>query len=624
MATVYLGHDELLQVDRAIKVLTTDLARMHSSRERFLTEARAMARLRHPHIVSVIDVGEDSGQPWMVMELVEGGTLGEHLETHGVLGARRAAEIGIEVLGALGAAHQLGIVHRDVKPQNILVTGEGSTRLTDFGIAHVDVSLGGGMTRAGAAVGTLGYMAPEQRTDARTADNRADLYAVGTLIFALVGGNVGLDLYSAALDPSVLDPLPPALRPVIEKATRFKPADRYGTAMEMAEALRATLDDLPSDPVSVPLGALAARMSSRSFTPAVSAVMTMVPDFDDQFAPEVGNAGASAGETLVAGLPGLDGAGEEEPVEPTESVTVRHSAQSAAPSAPSQRSRVRPVVAALTVAGIGLGAAAIYMLGAPSPGAHDVLPAPAAGVVAIAGPSVSAPPSDAGLPEAPTGPSEAPTSPEGPVSEGQAAGGPDAGVANVSRDNRPAPAVGTPPPTTASPGSASPSAPAAAPATAPTAGATSPLAGAAGAPVQPEVAAIAATSTTAAAPTAVARTETTAAPESSAPAAASGPDLTQFAGHWTGTALERPFTIDLVVSADGKLSGKSSTRLGAQSLTATLTGTIEVGPAGALRFVARESSGGRGHTYEGSISSGGASGKVVVKGRAAGTFSVAR
>ncbi len=248
-ATVYRGLDTKLQVERAIKVLSAARQTDRIARVRFLNEARTMAALHHPGIVPVHDVIDEPEGAVMVMELVDGWSLADRVQGRGPLAPREAAWVVSEVLLALHAAHEAAVVHRDVKPQNILLTAAGVPKLTDFGIArNADIDT---ITRPGASVGTDGYMAPEQREDAALVGPQADVYAAGaTLWFVLTGEPPG-DLF----DPQTharLAAVPRELAAIITKATRREPAHRYGSALEMALALQDATVDLRSGGIGAP------------------------------------------------------------------------------------------------------------------------------------------------------------------------------------------------------------------------------------------------------------------------------------------------------------------------------------------------------------------------------------
>jgi serine/threonine protein kinase len=245
MAEVWRAYDRNLQVHRAVKLLNPAFLRKPSIVRRFRTEASTMAGLRHPNITSVIDVREEDGQLYMVMEFIEGGSLFDRLRTRGAFTPRQACRLAREVCEALHAAHERGIVHRDVKPHNVLLTRGGQAKVTDFGIAQVAGS--SGLTRTGSTMGTLKYMAPEQHDDAKNVDRRADIFGVGALLYTLLAGREPRTLFF--VDDSIdLGQLPEPLARIIERATARKADDRYSDAAAMASALADCEADLPEDP----------------------------------------------------------------------------------------------------------------------------------------------------------------------------------------------------------------------------------------------------------------------------------------------------------------------------------------------------------------------------------------
>lgn len=255
MSTVYAAHDERLGVQRAVKILSPALVHHSSLRKRFEAEARTTARLRHAHIVTVHDVGSDHGRTFMVLELMTGGSLMARVEAIGPLPPRMASQALIAVLSALQYAHERGVVHRDVKPHNILVDQEGVPKLTDFGIARV-LSSEEALTRTGAAIGTPAYMAPEQRGKASQVDGRADIFSAGATLYTLLTGREPFDIYAAELQERLFADVPALLRPIIQRATRYAPEDRYPNCAAMIADLEAIIGQLPPDPEdALPLGA---------------------------------------------------------------------------------------------------------------------------------------------------------------------------------------------------------------------------------------------------------------------------------------------------------------------------------------------------------------------------------
>src|SRR5437660_2855621 len=161
MSTVFRALDETLQRQVAIKLLNREVSSDSDELERFRREARAVAQLSHPHIVGVIDAGEDDGRPYMVLEYVEGETLKERIRRQGQLPVAEAVAYAIEIARALGCAHAGHIAHRDVKPQNVLIDEEGTAKVTDFGIAR-SLDDDEGLTAEGRVLGTTDYVSPEQ------------------------------------------------------------------------------------------------------------------------------------------------------------------------------------------------------------------------------------------------------------------------------------------------------------------------------------------------------------------------------------------------------------------------------------------------------------------------------
>jgi eukaryotic-like serine/threonine-protein kinase len=246
MGEVFAAHDLRLDREVALKLLRADLAEQDGMRERVVAEARLAARLSHPHVVGVLDTGEQDGRPFVVMERLSGRTLRDEL-SDGPLPAERVRDVGLQVLRALAAAHALGIVHRDVKPGNVLDAGVGTWKVADFGIAkwvHADETL----TGTGELLGSPSYLAPE-RIEGRQAGPASDLYAVGVLLYEALCGRKPFEgddpfalataIRDGAFEPpaSVLPDADPGIVAVIERAMRLDPAERYESAEAMADAL---------------------------------------------------------------------------------------------------------------------------------------------------------------------------------------------------------------------------------------------------------------------------------------------------------------------------------------------------------------------------------------------------
>lgn len=236
MATVYRVFDHHEQVERAAKILKESAASRDKTRTRFLTEARTMAQLNHTNIVTIYDVGNEDDVYYFVMELAAGGALSQRMRRLGSLPVKQALRYAFEALSGLEHAHRAGVVHRDVKPHNILLTDRDAVRLTDFGIARI-LSDANAMriTGTGDMLGTIAYMSPEQRLDPRRVGPQADLYSVGALLYLAITGRRPIELGMGRLDPAIFDRLPAPVRPIVRRATAHKASDRYPTAREMAE-----------------------------------------------------------------------------------------------------------------------------------------------------------------------------------------------------------------------------------------------------------------------------------------------------------------------------------------------------------------------------------------------------
>jgi eukaryotic-like serine/threonine-protein kinase len=250
MSTVYRALDETLQRQVAIKLMSREVASESDQLERFRREARAVAQLSHPHIVGVIDAGEDGSRPYIVFEYVEGETLKERIRRLGRLPIAEAVAYAIEISRALGAAHARHIVHRDVKPQNVLIDEEGSAKVTDFGIARtLDEE---GLTADGRVLGTTDYVSPEQALG-QPVTGQSDLYSLGIVLYEMLTGEVpfkGENQVAVAMR-HVRDPLPDvqakrpevssALAAVVDNATAKRQEDRYADDAELIHDLEEVL-----------------------------------------------------------------------------------------------------------------------------------------------------------------------------------------------------------------------------------------------------------------------------------------------------------------------------------------------------------------------------------------------
>ncbi|HEX6702066.1 MAG TPA: protein kinase [Gaiellaceae bacterium] len=257
MSSVYRARDTLLERDVALKILHEHYTADDEYVERFRREARAVAQLSHPNIVTVIDRGEEEGRQFIVFEYVDGKTLKECLEKDGPMAVRRALELAIQVARGLAFAHDNGLVHRDVKPQNVILNGDGQAKVTDFGIARsLEVQ---GVTRSGTVLGTSSYIAPEQASGGDV-EPATDVYSLGVVLFELLTGHVpftGESFVSVAMQhvteppPSVLDlrpDVPVRLANAVDRALAKDPADRYASMHDFASELEACLAALGTEP----------------------------------------------------------------------------------------------------------------------------------------------------------------------------------------------------------------------------------------------------------------------------------------------------------------------------------------------------------------------------------------
>src|SRR5512144_895062 len=250
MSTVYRAFDTVLERQVAIKLMHREIASDSDQLERFRREARAVAQLNHPHVVGVIDAGEDESTPYIVFEYVEGETLKARIRRNGKLPVGESIAYAIEIARALGAAHERGIVHRDVKPQNVLVDEEGSAKVTDFGIARtLDQE---GLTADGRVLGTTDYVSPEQALG-HPVTGQSDLYSLGIVLFEMLTGDVPFhgDNQVAVAMKHVREELPDvqvrrpevssALAAVLDRATAKDVEHRYADDRELIADLEEVL-----------------------------------------------------------------------------------------------------------------------------------------------------------------------------------------------------------------------------------------------------------------------------------------------------------------------------------------------------------------------------------------------
>jgi serine/threonine-protein kinase len=280
MGVVYRGNR--LNLDRAvaIKIMHASLPAAMDGRKRFEREAKLMARLEHPHCVSIIDYGLHGAKPYVVMELVRGRSLHEFIQEQGRIEPARAVDVLRQVLSGLAHAHEQGIIHRDIKPANIMVTPKAPlglhARILDFGLARM--LEGSASMSNGLAVGTPSYMAPEQ-CRGEALDPTVDIYACGVVLFEMLTGKKPLtgkdpiEICKKQIDqmpPRLADVVPGdygALETVVARALEKRPPDRYPTAVAMAEALDAAMSgrtSIPEATAQIPLSRIAAKPGEKS------------------------------------------------------------------------------------------------------------------------------------------------------------------------------------------------------------------------------------------------------------------------------------------------------------------------------------------------------------------------
>jgi eukaryotic-like serine/threonine-protein kinase len=307
MSTVYRATDRVLERTVAVKILAEHLSDDDKFVARFRREALAVAKLIHPNIVQVYDTGVDSGRHYIVMEYVEGKSVAQLLQTRGRLGPELAVETGVQSCAGLEYAHRQGIIHRDVKPGNLMVLGgpagragggaavhdpptdEMTVKLTDFGIARATAQTR--LTQVGSVVGTAAYLAPEQARG-EEATPAADVYALGVVLYQMLTGRLpweGSTLAELAirrenekpLPPTSYDPdVPETLSAAVLRSLESDVEDRYGSARELSRALRAGLAGRqPPDPEDVPTRAMAG-------APPTAATRQMRPEPETPVAPQ--------------------------------------------------------------------------------------------------------------------------------------------------------------------------------------------------------------------------------------------------------------------------------------------------------------------------------------------------
>ena len=260
MADVYMAKDHKLNRNVAVKVLKSEYVEDEKFLKKFETEAQAVARLSHPNIVNIYDVGMEDGINYIVMELAEGITLKEYIRKKGYLSPKETVEISTQIASAISHEHKNHIIHRDIKPQNILVSDTGIIKVTDFGIAKATSS--NTVTSTATAMGSVHYISPEQ-AKGRFCDEKSDIYSLGITMYEMVTGHVPFDhengvtialmhLQNEITPPSqIRDGIPDSLEKIILKCTMKKPEERYQTADDLIADLRLVFEDTSGGYVGV-------------------------------------------------------------------------------------------------------------------------------------------------------------------------------------------------------------------------------------------------------------------------------------------------------------------------------------------------------------------------------------
>src|SRR3954468_18646647 len=263
MSSVFRAHDRLLDRKVALKVLHQQYAADEDYVERFRHEARSVASLSHPNIVTVIDRGEHEGRQFIVFEYIPGENLKRLIERRGPAPVETALELAMQIARGLSFAHQQGLVHRDVKPQNVLLNGDGQAKVTDFGIAR-SLDVQHGMTQTGTVLGTSDYIAPEQAQGQRV-DEHTDVYSLGVVLYELLTAEVpfpGENFVAVAMrhinepPPPIRDKRPdvsPRREAAVQRAMAKQPEDRFQTMAEFCRELEANLGEAQGTVVSAPV-----------------------------------------------------------------------------------------------------------------------------------------------------------------------------------------------------------------------------------------------------------------------------------------------------------------------------------------------------------------------------------
>jgi tRNA A-37 threonylcarbamoyl transferase component Bud32 len=315
MSTVYKAHDSLLERNVALKVLHQQYNEDEDFVERFKHEARSVAQLQHPNIVTVIDRGEEDGRQYIVFEFIDGENLKELVVRKGRLDLRDALEIANEIAHGLAFAHDHGLVHRDVKPQNVLLNGDGRAKVTDFGIAR-SLDVDHGVTQTGTILGTSNYIAPEQASG-QPVDAHTDVYSLGIVLYEMLTGELpfpGESFVAIAMkhiqepSPNVLDvrgDIPLRVAEMIDRALEKDPEQRFPTMDAFAAEIEASLAELDrgEDGAVTMVVPAAERLQRQRHRKSVSPLPLLI-----------GLLGALAIAAVIVGLLMFRGSGQKVPV----------------------------------------------------------------------------------------------------------------------------------------------------------------------------------------------------------------------------------------------------------------------------------------------------------------------
>lgn len=235
MATVFLAYDESLDIERAIKILSPKMGASKSASDRFVREAKLMASLNHPNITAVTDTLRSYPSSLIVMEYLKGGALNDYVKLNGPFSTGHAAKLMIDVCLGIQFAHDANIIHRDIKPHNILLSEFGSAKVSDFGIARRKTE--DSTTKTGVILGTTSYMSPEQSLSANRVTEQSDIYSIGATFFAILSGLKPFELYREDVRDRMLLKVPENVRETIKRCCLFNPEERFQSSLELKEAL---------------------------------------------------------------------------------------------------------------------------------------------------------------------------------------------------------------------------------------------------------------------------------------------------------------------------------------------------------------------------------------------------